>query len=183
MVSIYLTPDNIRYLASNLHPTANIKSRLIHFSPGNENDLLIEIPLGPHDTRTVYVVTVGLEKSHLNTKRIDADLGVGISDGTNSNVQLIVDVNDYDTYPPCYPLNGSSDHLLVSPGTKVPSVFKFIFFPFYKYTACETGQEGGYINTGSFNAQIDVEKPIFLRVFRHNATEQVYIHYLKLETF
>ena len=56
---VYLTPDNIRYLASNLHPTANIKSRLIHFSPGNENDLLIEIPLGPHDPRTVYVVTVG----------------------------------------------------------------------------------------------------------------------------
>ena len=78
------TPDNIRYLASNLHPTAHLNSRVIHFSPGGENDLLLEIPLDPRGPKTAYVITVALNSSHPNTKEVDSDLIVGISDGMAS---------------------------------------------------------------------------------------------------
>ena len=109
----FLTPDNIRYVATTLHPTANIKSRLIHFSPGDDNDLLLEFPLGPQDPRNAYVITIALVNSYYNKKGVDADLVAGISDGTNNHLQLLVDANDYATYPPCRPINGSHDNNLV----------------------------------------------------------------------
>ena len=177
------TPDNIRYLASTLHSTANVQPRVIHFSPGGENDLLIEIPLGPQDPKTVYTITVGLNSSHPNTKEVDSDLAVGISDGTNDNVQLLVDVNNYHNQPPCYPINGSHDNVMVPRNTRVPAIFTLTFVPYRKYAVCETAQVGGYLNTGTFNTKLDPDKDVSLRVFRHDASEQVFIHYLKVETF
>ena len=76
------------------------------------------------------------------------------------------DAGNYGTLPPCRPANAEHDNTLVSPGTPVPATFKLILTPFYKYTACETAQEGGYINTGTFNDQIDTSKPLFLRAHR-----------------
>ncbi|CAI8017181.1 hypothetical protein GBAR_LOCUS10479, partial [Geodia barretti] len=64
----FLTPDNIRYVATTLHPTANIKSRLIHFSAGDDNDLLLEFPLGPQDPRNAYTITIALVNSYYNKK-------------------------------------------------------------------------------------------------------------------
>ena len=95
----------------------------------------------------------------------------------------LVDVNNYPTYSPCYPINGAHDNVLVSRNTKVPAIFTLTFVPYYKFAACETAQEGGYLNTGTFNSRIDPEKPVFVRVFRNHAVEEVFIHYLKVESF
>ena len=179
----FLTPDNIRYVATTLHPTANIKSRLIHFSAGDDNDLLLEFPLGPQDPRNAYTITIALKNSYYNKKGVDADLVVGISDGTNSHLQLLVDANDYATHPPCRPINGSHDNNLVPPGTKVPPTITLSFVPFFKYATCETGQNGGYLNTGTFNTKLDTDKQLFLRVFRHNGSEEVHLRYIKIEDF
>ena len=67
--------------------------------------------------------------------------------------------------------------------TPVLATFKLIFTPFYKYGACETAQEGGYINTGTFNDQIDTSKPLFLCAHRGENREQFFIHYLGIELF
>ena len=108
---------------------------------------------------------------------------IGISDGTYNNIQLLVDINNYPTLPPCYPIDGSNDGVMVSGNTTVPSTFTLTFIPYWKYAACQTAQEGGYLNTGTFNNKIDPEKPVFVRVFRHHAFEQVFIRYLKVESF
>ena len=116
---------------------------------------------------------------------MDSDLRVGISDGTTQNMIWIVDIDNYikDNLSPCFLTDGTHDGKKVSSGTKVPSTFKVLFTPFYKYMACETVQEGGYINTGTFNAQIDPTKPLSLRVSRNHIAEQYYIYYLNVEIF
>ena len=95
----------------------------------------------------------------------------------------IVDKANYPGIPPCYPLPGSHDDARISSGTEVPSMFKLTFTPFYKYGACETAQEGGYINTGRFDTQLDISKPLYLRMYRSNAVEQYYFNYFDVEIY
>ena len=90
---------------------------------------------------------------------------------------MIVDVNNYDGYAPCLPIAGTHDDRRI-PGAQVPSTFKFTFS---RYTACETAQVGGYVNTGRFNNHIDTSQPLFLRVVRGHAAEQVFFHYFMVE--
>ena len=178
-----LTPDNIRYFATFISSTVSIQGRVIHIGPGTANEVLLKAPLGAVDARATIVITVGLNNTNPNTPGTDSDLRVGISDGTNSNLQFIVDISNYATLPPCYPDSSSRDQNLVTSGTKVSSTFKLSFVPFYKYGACETAQDGGIINTGTFNSQVDTTKPLFLHLFRGDAPEQYYLHYLNVEIY
>ena len=84
----------------------------------------------------------------------DSDPSVGISDGTTENLFVIVDVINYPRLSPCHPFPGTGDDTLVTAGTPVSSTFKLTFSPFKKSGCCETAQEGGYINAGTFNSQI-----------------------------
>ena len=147
------------------------------------NEKLLEVPLGEVDTRATIIITVGLDKSYPNTPAVDSDLIIGISDGTTQNLQRVNDISNYPGLPPCRAVDGAHDNRLVSNGTKVPAVFRLIFTPFYKYAACETAQEGGYVNTITFNDQIDTAKPLLLRVQREDAGEQYFINYLKVEIY
>ena len=139
------------------------------------------MPLGQIDPHATIVITVGLDNSHPNTPT-DHDPYIEISDGSNTNLILMVDRSNYND-PPCRLFNGIHDNTLVSSGTKVPATFKLTFTPFYKYGSCETAQEGGYINTGRFNTQLDITKPLYLRVERSDANEQLYYHYFLVEIY
>ena len=122
--------------------------------------MLLEVPLGTVHPRSTIILTVGLNNSHPNTAGVDSDPKVGISDGSVDNLQEIVDVNNYDGYAPCFPIAATHDDHRI-PGAQVPSTFKFKFVPFSGYTACETAQVGGYLNTGRFNNRIDTSQPLF----------------------
>ena len=180
---LYLTPKNIESYATTLSPAADVRERVIHFGPTGEYlEKLIEVPIGEIDPLATIVVTVGLDKSHPNDPSVDSDAIVGISDGTIENPFYIRDVNDYSTSPPCFPA-GLNDFRRVTPGTQVPATFKLTFFPFYKLGFCETAQEGGYINTGTFRFPLDITKPLFLTVRRHHLPEEYYFHYFKVEIY
>ena len=96
----------------------------------------------------------------------------------------ILDKNNYDSYSPCYiwPASGIHDDTRVSTSTLVPTTTKLTFTPFYKYGSCETAQQGGYINTGRFNAQVDITKPLFLEMDRKDAAEEYSFFYILVET-
>ena len=177
-----LTPDNIRNFASYLHSSVDIQDRVIHVGPGSLNEKLLEVPLGEIDPRATIIITVGLDKSHPNTLGIDSDPHVGISDGTIQNLQFMGDASNSAAVP-CGTVNGQSDDMQVSPDTPVPATFKLIFTPFYKYGACETAQEGGYINTGTFDGQIDTSKPLFLYWSRNNSGEEYFVHFFDVEIY
>ena len=180
---MYLTPDNIRYWASHLHSSADIQQRVIHFGPGAENDLLIEVPLGEIDPRATIVVTVGLDEFRMNSAAADSDPRIGLWDGTSNNTQIIHDVDNYNL-PPCQVIDSTAqDGKLVPTDTPFPSVVKLTFIPFYRYAACETAQHGGYINTGTFRSQLDTTKPLFLIVLRQHGSEEMFFRYFRVETF
>ena len=91
------------------------------------------------------------------------------------------DVGNYAAYPPCSVVSGVHDDARVSSTARTPSTFKLTFTPFFKYGACETAQDGGYINTGRFNTQIDVSKPLYFTVLRNDAAENTYFHYFNVQ--
>ena len=179
---VHFTPDNILYYASYLHSSVDIQDTVIHIGPGSANEELLEIPIGHIDPHATIIITVGLNKSHPNTP-VDSDPRVGISDGSNTNVFYLVDVGNYAAYSPCYVASGVHDDERVSATAQTPSTFKLTLTPFFKYGACETAQDEGYISTGRFNAQIDVGKLLYLTVFRDNAAENMYFHYFNVEIF
>lgn len=179
-----LTPKNIEYHATFLHSDVDIQARVIHFGTGVANEKLLEVPIGEVDPQAGIIITVGLNRSHPNTASIDSDPVVGISDGTNENLFLMWDVNNYPFHSPCETSGRPHDSTLITSGTQVPSTFRLTFIPFYKYGFCETAQLGGYINTGTFRSQIDITKPLFLVVKRSNAgAEQYYYHYFMVEIY
>ena len=99
-----VTPSNVESLASHISPTADIQETVIHFTPGTSNELILSIPLHwlyGFDDATIRI-ELGIDNEYPN--QYDHDLRVGVSDGTNSNLFYIVDVNNYGSYPPCYPI-------------------------------------------------------------------------------
>ena len=179
-----LTPKNVEYYATFIRSDVDIQERVIHFGTGVANEKLLEVPIGEIDPQAAIIVTVGLNRSHPNTAGVDSDPVVGISDGTNENLFLMWDVNSYPGYSPCETSGRPHDSTKITSGTQVPSMFKLTFIPFHKYGFCETAQNGGYINTGTFPSQIDITKPLFLIVKRSSgSTEQYYYHYFMVEIY
>ena len=99
------------------------------------------------------------------------------------NLFLMWDVNNYPSHSPCETAGRTHDSTRITSGTQVPSTFRLTCIPFYKYGFCETAQEGGYINTGTFLSQIDITKPLFLIVKRSTASQQYYYHYFMVEIY
>ena len=184
---LHLTADNIQYHATFIHSSVYIQDREINVGPGSSfNEKLLEVPIGCCciGTHASIIITVGLNTTFPNN--IDSDLHVGVSDGTNSNLWTIVDRDNYLLHPPCAIWFDSAslddDTRVLDPSTTlVPVTTKLTFTPFYKYGSCETAQEGGYINTARFDAQLDVTKPLFLQVRRHGSREQYSIFYFLVE--
>ena len=56
-----------------------------------------------------------------------------------------------------------------------------MFQPFHKYGACYTAQDGGYVNVGRFDEQLDTSKGVSLLVERDNAAETYRYYYFLAE--
>ena len=122
------------------------------------NELLLLVPF--ETPESAIVITLGMNSTYPN-KHSNNPLFL-VSDGYNSNLFYIVDVHQYDTTPPCYPLGYKRDETRVSVGTKVPPIFKFTIIPLEHFGYCETAQNGGYINVGTFFQQLDLTKKLLL---------------------
>ena len=183
--TIYVNPDNVEDLASFLHQSASIDkgNRLIYFGSGKDGDKLLEIPIGRICEENVVAITVGLVSEYWNTDE-DRDPRIGIADESGRyNLVKIYDVNNYVTAPPCHMSTGKDDNIRVSEGTPVPAIFKFILNPAHRYGSCETGQEGGYLNTGRFNVQTDITTPLRFHIKRHGGHEDYYFRYFLIEVY
>ena len=175
--SILITPGNVRYLA-NFIGNATIDSRSIRFGSGTTHEKLLQVPIaaaGELDAHASIRVTVGL-----TPVSGDSDPRIGISDGVNVNRFVIVDTANYAALPPCYVLDGTRENNLVTTRT-VSSQFTFLFSPFYKYGACSSAQDGGYLNVGTFNKQVDTTNGLNLVVYRHNGYENYQFRYFLVE--
>ena len=185
---LLLISKNIESYATFLSSTFDMRERVIYFGPGDTHDgTLLNVPIGMIDPQAAIVVTVGLNKTHLNNPSIDSHVGFGISDGTFENLFYIRDANDYTQFDPiaipCHQNIGTSDLTYVSSSTPVSDTFKLTFIPHNQFGFCETAQEGGYINTATFLPPIDVTKPLFLTARRNLVRSDFYFHYIKVEIY
>ena len=92
----------------------------------------------------------------------------------------IVDTGNYATLPLCGVMDGSQENKLVTT-CRVSPQFTFLFSPFYKYGACSSAQDGGYLNVGTFNNQVDPTTGLNLVVYRNHAAENYQFHSFLIE--
>ena len=95
----------------------------------------------------------------------------------------ITDSGNYGGRSPCniHPATeGSHENKRVTT-RRVPPQFTFLFTPFYKYGACSSAQDGGYLNVGTFNNQVDPTNGISLVVYRDDASENYQFNYFLIE--
>ena len=175
---IFITPNNVRYLANFIDSSATINSQSIRFGSGTANEKLLQVPIaaaGELDARASIRVTVGL------TPVIgDSDPYIGISDGVNVNKFYIADTGNYGHTAPCGVEHGSREDTLVTT-LRVSSQYTFLFTPFYKYGACSSAQDGGYLNVGTFNQRVYSTNGLSLVIQRGDAFEQYKFRYFLVE--
>lgn len=178
---LFITPDNVRSLATFLHSSASISDRIIHFGSGSRlHEELLRVPLagqGELDPHSTIRVTVGL-KPH--SPPVDSDNEIAITDGTNSNQLFIHDTNNYPNTA-CYLTDGTHENVRVPSGTPQASQYVLLFEPFHGYGSCSSAQLGGYVNLGHFNKQVDVSKGLSLVVNRNHAAETYNYYYFMVE--
>ena len=175
---ILITPGNVRYLANFIDSSTTIGSRSIRFGSRTANEKLLQVPIaaaGELDAHASIRVAVGL-----TPVSGDSDPRIGISDGVNLNKFVIVDTHNYATLPPCYVTDGTRENKLVTT-RRVSSQFTLLFSPFYKYGACSSAQDGGYLNVGTFNNQVDPTSGLNLVIYRSGAHEQYRFRYFLVE--
>ena len=162
-----------------IDPTVSINSRVIHVAAGTANARFLTVPLtGPSELtmNTVIRVTVGLKPK----RGVDSDPNIGISDGTTVNEFLIVDTGNYANLSPCH-ANGVHEDVRVPTNTPPYSEVTLTFQPYRRYGICRTAQNGGYVNAGTFNAQLDITKGLSLVVRRSDAAEVYDFYYFQVE--
>ena len=183
--SVYVNYENVEEVASYMHQSVTVDkdNRVIHVSSGSSNQRLIEVPIGCVSPDTNIVITVGLPPAHYNTNN-DRDPRVGITaqKGTAYSFKLH-DVNNYPKWTPCKVEYADRDNVLVSEGTLFPATFKLTINPIHKYAVCETAQDGGYINTGKFNRDLDHTGPLYLQVKRDDSYEEYLFHYFQVDIY
>ena len=175
--SIFITPSNVHYLTTFIG-NATIDSRSIRFGSGKIYEKLLQVPIaaaGKLDAHTSIRVTVGL-----TPVTGDSDPRIGISDGVNLNRFFIADTGNYGNTAPCGIDEGSHENNRVTT-RRVSPQFTFLFSPFNKYGACSSAQDGGYLNVGTFNKQVDPTNGLSLVIQRSNALEQYQFNYFLIE--
>ena len=128
-------------------------------------------------------VTVGLQKKWYE-QGIDRDPRVGISDGAgHSNTFKIHDVTNYAKDTPCSLVYGSHDNELISETSPFSATVKLTFNPYMRYGVCETPQDSGFMNTGTYHQKMDLTEPFYLRLNRDNSNEEYNFFYFKVEIY
>ena len=59
----------------------------------------------------------------------------------------------------------------------VPDLFTFLLKPAERFGACSTAQQGGFVNVGIFNNQLDLSRGINLLIRRDNEYFEDYLFY------
>ena len=112
---------------------------------------------------------------------MDSDPTIGISDGTTVNEFYVVDATNYANFPPCRHVNGVHEDTRIPTNTPPYSEVTLTLQPYRRYGTCRTAQNGGYVNAGTFNAQLDITKGLSLVVRRNDAAEVYDFYYFQVE--
>ena len=158
----------------------------MYFGTGGSNRRLLEVPLIPAGryTRNSSIsiqITAAIDGAMLNT-RDDRDPQIGVTDGRTANRFWILDINNYRNRAPCQHIYATGTLSKNSTGP-VPDQLIFLFRPAERFGACSTAQQGGFVNVGIFNSQLDLSRGIKLQLWQDQAHEDYRYYYFLVEIF
>ncbi len=180
--TLFIAPDNFESLAVDVDDSFILEERAMRFGPGSFNELLFKVPLGFIDPHATIRVTVGLDDTRPSAPAMDHDPIIGLTDGSSVNEFWLVDILNLPSDAPCGPVASiSQDDNRVTERTHTSGQATFIFRPIHKFGSCYLPMDGGYINTGTFFAQLDSSRALSLRVRRSDTGEQYRFHYFLVE--
>ena len=171
--SVTVVPANLYDVADYVHRDTVVKDTVMEFSAPTDYKLM-DVNLGTVEANSAIVATIGVDNDY-------SVPSVLISDDTQTNLFYIVGSEHYDRLPPCRPYDTSStDGKRVSTGSEEPVTYKVTFVVSERFGLCETAQDGGYINAGVFNKQLDITKPIYFMLGSTGTGVKYAIKYISL---
>ena len=181
--ALLITVDNVEDVSSFISPTFSKNGRLMQFGTGSYWEKLLEVPLmgeGDHNADTTIRITVGIEPT--KPAHGGRDPVVGLHDGAYINSFKLHDQGNYVDYTPCNAHNAAFQGATRVPrNTPAPRQYTMIFKPSDRYAVCSTAQEGGYINTAIFYAQLRATEPLSFVVHRQASHDQYSFNYILVE--
>ena len=190
-----MTPD---WIEANAEITGNHQVTQDFFeilpTTGSLYQRALRVPIVPptilNSNNTITVMmTVALDTTIAQTD--DHDPYLGISDGKSFIGWQTVDVDNYNTNPPCYSINADVGASIIT-GIKIgrgphtdskafPTVINMRFKPAELWGTCETPQgDGGYNNLAAYNSLLNPSNGISFELYRHNPDEIYRIKYVQV---
>ena len=185
---IFITPRYAQNQATFISTVASFSNTSIYFGTGSITTTLLEVPVIPAGryTRNSFItiqITAAIDGAMFNTRR-DRDVQFGVTDDSTENAFWIADVNNYPTSrTPCQFISASETVARPLTTGPAPDQFTFLFKPVERFGACSTAQQGGYVNVGIFNDQLDPSRGIKLQIKRNERDEDYRFYYFLVEIF
>ena len=179
MEKIFITPRYAQNHATFISTVARFNNTSIYFGPYSSGEKLLEVPLISagkfvRNESIAIQITASMNGGILNSG--DRDPHIGVTDGSTTNLFGIPDINHYPTTP-CAPVSASGILPKVISTGPVPDQFTFLFKPAERFGACSTAQQGGYVNVGIFNNQLNLSRGIKLQIYRDDEIHEDYLFY------
>ena len=176
---IFITPRYAQNHATFISTVASFNDTSMYFGPRSIGTKFLEVPLiaagrFARDEPIAIQITVSMNGGMLNER--DRDPILGLTDGNTTNLFVINDIHNYPTQP-CWPASTSGTvgkYLTTGP---VPDQFSFLFKPAERFGACSSAQQGGYVNVGIFNNQLDLSRGINFQINRDNEIHEDFLFY------
>ena len=179
MEKISITPRYAQNHATFISTVVRFNDTSMYFGPYSIEAKLLELPLisagkFARDKPIAIQITATMNGGMLNSG--DRDPILGLTDGNTTNLFVINDIIQYPIRP-CRLLSASGIPPKVISTGPVPDQFTFIFKPAERFGACSTAQQGGYVNVGIFNNQLDLSRGINFQIYRDNESYEDYLFY------
>ena len=184
--TILITPRYAQEHATVIGSYTTFETRSIYIGTGGQAaDTRLQVPIVPAgrfstNASITVKITVALDGSMLNQRSVDRDPQISITDGRVMNEYRIHEINNYPTWSPCAALSASGPQKTLQTGP-VPDQFTFLFKPAERFGACFTAQNGGFVNVGTFNNQLDLSLGVSLRLRMNEANEDIRYYYFLVE--
>ena len=183
MEKVFITPRYAQRHATFISTVASFNDTSIYFGPYSNGAKLLEVPLisagrFARNESIAIQITATMNGGMLNSG--DRDPHVGVTDGSTTNLFSISDIYNYPARP-CRPLSASGLVGKVLSTGPVPDQFTFLIKPAERFGACSSAQQGGYVNVGIFNNQLDLSRGINLQIRQPENHEDYLFYYLLVE--
>ena len=176
---IFITPRYAQKHATFISTVASFNDTSMYFGPRSSGAKFLEVPLisagrFARNESIAIQITVSMNGGMLNER--DRDPILGLTDGITTNLFVINDIYNYPIQP-CRPATTSGTVGKVLTTGPVPDQFIFLFKPAERFGACSTAQQGGYVNVGIFNNQLDLSMGINFQINRDNEIHEDFLFY------